>query len=423
MYLVELRPGKEELYRTGDDLAAAIRRGDVDVHSRIYHRATSKWISITLHPQYKAIASTKPPTPGPTQGRGSWTYLNAQSESLEVRETEAEGDGHQVDPEAGGAPPVERSSRPWRRLFALSVSGLALLFGTQLAFSGPRPPWSGSRAAIPGIPAVDQEEEPGRNEQVVSLASTGDWSEENALEETPTEPEKPVKAPAHALPRAPAIRMKTLNEVLPAAAAKPASAAKSAAAPEMTVESLIQRYTAAQDSALSRLASGIRVARLNQMLAASRLTPDGGVTETRLGLAGVANFIRVYRQQKELIEGEYQDSFSALARERRWSTKALQQWHTRQVPRESQALVTLSSRLLSNVDSVLALLTEQAGAYRLGENTIAFEDINASRRYARLRRHVSSLIDSTRIAGGEESVGPTNYLLQAIGTTRLPREI
>ena len=30
MYLVELRPGKEELYRTGDDLAAAIRSGEVD---------------------------------------------------------------------------------------------------------------------------------------------------------------------------------------------------------------------------------------------------------------------------------------------------------------------------------------------------------------------------------------------------------
>ena len=57
MYLVELRPGKEELYRTGDELAAAIRSGDVDMHSRIYHRATSKWISVTLHPQYKAIVA------------------------------------------------------------------------------------------------------------------------------------------------------------------------------------------------------------------------------------------------------------------------------------------------------------------------------------------------------------------------------
>lgn len=414
MYLVELRPGKEELYRTGDDLAAAIRRGDVDVHSRIYHRATSKWISITLHPHYKAIATMKPPAapPAPAQDRGSWTYLNAQSETLEGANPETERDHHQGASEAGGAPAVERQSRPWRRLFALSVAGLALLFGVQLAFSGPRPPWAGSGAEIPAIPAVDQEDEPSRSEQVISLASTSSWEDESAEEE----PEQPVK-PRHTLPRAPAIRMKTLAEVLP-------TGEKSAApATDATVEALIQRYTAAHDSALSRLAGGIRVARLTQMLASSRLTPDGGVTETRLGLAGVANFMRVYRQQKELIEGEYQDSFSAMAKEQRWSTKALRQWHTRQVPKESPALVALSSRLLLGVDSVLALLTEEAGAYRLGDGTIAFEDIDASRRYSRLRRHVSSLIDSTRIAGGEESVGPTNYLLQAIGTTRLPREI
>ena len=57
MYLVELRPGKEELYRSTDALALAIRNGDVDERSRIYHRATAKWISITLHPQYRAIVT------------------------------------------------------------------------------------------------------------------------------------------------------------------------------------------------------------------------------------------------------------------------------------------------------------------------------------------------------------------------------
>ncbi len=417
MYLVELRPGKEELYRTGDDLAAAIRRGDVDVHSRIYHRATSKWISITLHPHYKAIATMKPPAPPAAQDRGSWTYLNAQSETLEVNEPPAEADQSQTEPEAGGAPPVERQSRPWRRLFALSVAGLALLFGVQLAFSGPRPPWSGRGAPVPALPVADQDDEAGRNEQVISLASTSAWSDETLVEEVPVESPQPEPAKPRSLPRAPAIRLTTLDEVLPAAG-KPAAAPAAAA----TIESLIHRYTAAHDSALSRLAGGIRVARLNQLLAASRLTPDGGVTETRLGLAGFANFIQVYRQQKDVIEGEYQDTFSAMAKEQRLPTKALQQWHSRPVPKESRALMTLSARLLASVDSVLALLTEEAGAYKLGENTIAFEDIQASRRYSTLRRQVNALIDSTRIAGGEESAGPTSYLLQAIGSSRLPRE-
>ena len=85
MYLVELRPGKEELYRTAEELAAAIRSGDVDIHSRIYHRATSKWISVTLHPHYKAIAAERDPSAmpaAPADQRQNWTFFNAASETL-----------------------------------------------------------------------------------------------------------------------------------------------------------------------------------------------------------------------------------------------------------------------------------------------------------------------------------------------------
>lgn len=59
MYLVELRPGKEHLFRSADELVAAIRRDEVDAHSRIYHRATAKWISITLHPVYKQTSPNR----------------------------------------------------------------------------------------------------------------------------------------------------------------------------------------------------------------------------------------------------------------------------------------------------------------------------------------------------------------------------
>jgi hypothetical protein len=413
MYLVELRPGKEELYRTSDDLAAAIRRGDVDVHSRIYHRATSKWISVTLHPQYKAIVAQKAAEPLPPMDRSDWTYLNAQSETLEGSDPQPDD---AADPESGGAPPVEGVRQPWRRLFALGVAGLALLLGMQLAFSGQRPPWAQeNKGRTPALPASHEQDEPADDEQVISLASTSTgWNEEaDAAESRSAAAEKPA-----GLPRAPTLRLKTLGEVLPAAGKKTSDTASPA-----SVEGLLERYAAAHEAALARLGSGVRVARLGQLLASSRLTPDGGVTETRLGLAGVANFIRIYRQQEELIEQEYQDTFSVMAREQAWSTKSLRQWQNRPSPKESPALVKLTSNLLLSIDSVLGLLTEEAGAYRLGEGTIAFEDPEASRRYARLRRHVSAAIDSARVAGGDESTGPIAHVLQAIGTTRLPKDI
>src|SRR5919106_4438959 len=79
MYLVELRPGKEELYRSSDELALAIRNGDVDARSRVYHRATAKWISITLHPQYRAIVAAAKDESSARPLRRVWGILGGGS--------------------------------------------------------------------------------------------------------------------------------------------------------------------------------------------------------------------------------------------------------------------------------------------------------------------------------------------------------
>jgi hypothetical protein len=56
MYLIELRPGTEQLFRSSEDLVAAIRSGEVASQARIFHRATTKWIPVALHPLYKRHA-------------------------------------------------------------------------------------------------------------------------------------------------------------------------------------------------------------------------------------------------------------------------------------------------------------------------------------------------------------------------------
>ncbi|HKT61594.1 MAG TPA: hypothetical protein VJQ46_16175, partial [Gemmatimonadales bacterium] len=166
MYLVELRPGKEELYRTTEDLAAAIRSGDVDAHSRIYHRATSKWISVTLHPQYKAIIAERPASPPmPPLERTNWTFFNDSADSLagandptpdDQADQGDDGEGHGTDP-----------NHPWRRPLALSITGGLLILGLQLAASAPKPPWASRSGAatpaattIPATPAVAPQDSP-----------------------------------------------------------------------------------------------------------------------------------------------------------------------------------------------------------------------------------------------------------------------
>jgi hypothetical protein len=400
MYLVELRPGKEELYRSGDELAAAIRSGDVDGHSRIYHRATSKWISITLHPQYKAIVAERPAESQPAVDRSNWTYLNAQSETLE---------GAAPDEGAGELPSSDRLN-PWRRSMALSITGLLLVLGIQVSFSGPRPPWSARPAPVSVKPAGAPM--PASTSHIVSLASTT-W-EAPAPVEQPAEPAPAPTAPL--LPRAPKLRVKSLGEAVTAAT-------ETREAESGTVDALLAGYSAAYDSAQGRLEAGMRVTRLNQMFAPARLMPNGGLTETRLALAGAANFIRVYRQQETAIERQFQDSFTVMSRVQKWSPKAVRRWYARPALKEPATLAALSTTLLATVDSVLNVLDDQAGAYYFTEEGIRFEDVVATRRYGELRHHLTSLLEQTRNAGGPEPDTPLAHLLQAMGSTQLPREL
>jgi len=429
MYLVELRPGKEELYRTGDELAAAIRSGDVDMHSRIYHRATSKWISVTLHPQYKAIVAAPPPPPPPPLPpleRSTWTFFNDSAEAL--------GDGDEppgTDPGESKDTDDSDPNGPWRRPLALSVAGGLLIVGLQLAASGPRPPWSGREANA--APATMMRPAAGpaapRAAPTVSLVNRrATWLEgDQAFLSTSGATDQPATGSplaaagasadtaAAILPAAPRIRTTALlRDAIPKMAAQPKVDMR-------TVSGMLLRWTAAHDSARARLESGMRVARLNQLFATGRLSPAGGVTETRMSLAGVANFVRVYRQQQTAIDREYQDSFAVTSKQLDWSPMATREWYSKPTLKESPALAALTSSLLEGIDSLFGVLDAQAGTYTVTKNKIRFEDPGAAREYAALRQRITAAVDSARAAGGEASPGPMNYLLQAIGTTRLPQ--
>ncbi len=424
MYLVELKPGREELYRTGDELAIAIRDGDVDARSRIYHRATAKWISITLHPQYKAIVAGQKDEQSARPARRAWGLLPAS----------LSGVPHDQSSTASTADSSLRHR--WKGPTGLGLAGVLLLLGVQLAFSGPRPPWSGRGNAVTmgtesartertetSDPANDLEGiesaapvPMGYTEtDMVSLASsTAGWPVSPSVAADTVRAPLPLEKAARKLPRAPRLRPKALRAALTSGSLAKAKA--------NSVEAFLSRYEAASDEARTRLESGMRVARLNRLFAPSRLTAGGGVPNTRLSLAGAANFIRVYRQQQAAIDNVYQDSVALLAKRHRWTPQDVKQWHTRRPRQEAPALELLSGSLLSDIDSLLGVLDEQAGAYKVRGTAIAFENPSATQAYGALRRRIKEQIDAAVAAGGAMSLGPTGFLLQAIGTSTLPRE-
>jgi len=134
----------------------------------------------------------------------------------------------------------------------------------------------------------------------------------------------------------------------------------------------------------------------------------------------VANFVRVYRQQQATIDREYQDSFAVVSKQHGWTPAQVRDWYAKPSAKESPALVALTSSLIEGIDSLLGVLDAQAGTYTLTKNTIRFEDPGAGREYTVLRQRILTTVDSARTAGGAEQPGPMSYLLQAIGTTRLP---
>ena len=112
MYLVEIETGREQLYQSVEALAAAIRGGVVGPDSRIFHRASSSWISITVHPEYRKVMSGGPENPLPPLPRTQWTFFGTQQPERQVIEA-----GGQVPPPPAQA---ETSSAP---------RGLRALFG------------------------------------------------------------------------------------------------------------------------------------------------------------------------------------------------------------------------------------------------------------------------------------------------------
>jgi hypothetical protein len=146
------------------------------------------------------------------------------------------------------------------------------------------------------------------------------------------------------------------------------------------------------------------------------------VPDTRLSLAGAANFIRVYRQEQAVVEKVYQDSLAKLTKRYRWKQKDVRPWYTRTLRKENPSLVLLTNSLVAGIDSILGVLDSYAGAYKVRGSAIAFEDPAATQAYSALRKRIQEQIGGAVAAGGATSLGPTGLLLQSIGTSTLPRE-
>jgi hypothetical protein len=123
MYLVEIAPGREELYDSVTALAAAIRSGVVGSQSRIFHRASSSWVSITVHPEYKKVAAARESEPLPPLARSRWTFFGLETDGRVIEEPQpTESKAVEVPAESGNR------HRGLRRLLSRAFGGRSPLY-------------------------------------------------------------------------------------------------------------------------------------------------------------------------------------------------------------------------------------------------------------------------------------------------------
>jgi hypothetical protein len=87
MYLVEIETGREQLYQSAEALAAAIHGGVIRPSSRIFHRMSSSWISITFHPEYRKAMAARAAEPLPPLPRKQWTFFGTEAPGRQIDET------------------------------------------------------------------------------------------------------------------------------------------------------------------------------------------------------------------------------------------------------------------------------------------------------------------------------------------------
>ncbi|HET7603455.1 MAG TPA: hypothetical protein VFK36_10600 [Gemmatimonadales bacterium] len=473
MYRIELRPGQEASYQSFDEFAAAVQSGAVSADARVWHGASSKWLPITVHPHYKrALTAPAKPAPAPAPVAAPAASVEAapvaaapvapapaaappvapapktgELEFLEVPDllphAQRAVSGSLFGPPAappkhiealvaaaGSAPTPEVSAEPAEEIL--------------IDISRPRPSWMNRRTAgiaagvvivasavtviMTHTPSSRQARETPDSAAAVSstsLAATPSSSFEviappDTMANTPSQGPAASQAymPMPTIPDGPAATQtaveSTSARVLPAAPRLGSLGAGAVTATSTSAAALASRYNAAHDAAEASLENRLRASGITALFSDGRLA-SGSVSDTRLAVSGIANFIRSYRSQADGIEAAYRDTAGQLSGD--WTDSEAAGWYKGMTRGESQTEARAADQLLADISSLLGVLEEQAGAYTLASGKITFRDAGATLRYGTLRRRVAD-----RLASADSGSAVVNSLRKTIGSARPPVE-
>ncbi|HET8762380.1 MAG TPA: hypothetical protein VFM12_03140, partial [Gemmatimonadales bacterium] len=410
MYRIELRPGQEANYQSFDEFAAAVQSGAVSADARVWHGASSKWLPITVHPHYKRAhaAPAKPaPAPAPTPAAAAPAapapVAAAPAAAAPVTPTPAAAAPVAPAPKTGELeflevpdllPHAQRAvsgslfgppAAPPKHIEALvAAAGNAPAPAVPaeaaeeilIDISRPRPSWMNRRTAgiaagvviVASVVTVIMTHTPSSREarempdsaaavSSTTLAATPSNSFEviaptdttaNTSRQTDAAPQAYMPMPT--IPDGPAAAQpaveSTSTRVLPAAPRLGSLDAGAVTATGKSAAALASRYNAAHDAAEASLENRLRASGITALFSDSRLA-SGSVSDTRLAVSGIANFIRSYRTQANGIEAAYRDTAGQLSGD--WSDSEAAGWYKGMTRGESQTEASTADQLLSDI--------------------------------------------------------------------------
>jgi hypothetical protein len=478
MYRIELRAGEEAIYKTFDEFAKAVRTGVVDTHARVWHGASEKWLPITFHPHYKramtapesgaapaaavapARAPAVPPAPAPAPAVIAKAAVpepvappvmapkTHELEFIELPNLTPQGpravSGSLFGPPAATprhiealvaaadqAPaPVPASTGSDEILIDISKPRLGLVNRRVMGIAAGVVLVAGAVAMLMSHRPGSQKDA-GAADSSATMASTSLAATPSNSFEVTAPPETLSGAssgqqsgtqrgtmymPMPSIPDGPATTSAPADsgKILPAAPRLGQLTAGNVTATGSSPAALGARYNAAHDAADAALESRLRASGITALFSDARLGNDR-VSDARMAVSGIANFIRTFRLQDAAIEKAYRDSAVQLSED--WSVSEKSAWAQIMTRGESSAAARSADQLLSDISSMLGVLEEQAGAYDLSGGKVTFRDAGATLRYGALRRRVAD-----RLAAGDSASAVASSITKVIGPTKPPVE-
>ena len=151
---------------------------------------------------------------------------------------------------------------------------------------------------------------------------------------------------------------------------------------------LVARYESSYAVAWRQLDSDLVLVRFPDALAPSTLAQGREALRGRRIVAAAANIVTQFRRREVMIDRAYADSAEFQARRAGWSDAERRAWNARASLRESFESSDMAESMLSDADSLLAILA--ASRYRLAGDSIRFDDAAAGRAWTALRTRVAA---------------------------------